>query len=87
MAAASVEEVLQVHNTLILSRLQVLKLTNWKLKLTNGFSFQYCEEYFPGEPPEYFFDRWVMSFVSSSQALFFFRNPENFPAILDMYRR
>ena len=30
----------------------------------------YCEEFFPGEPPEYFFDR----------------NPENFPAILDMYR-
>ena len=31
---------------------------------------RYCEEFFPGEPPEYFFDR----------------NPENFPAILDMYR-
>ena len=31
---------------------------------------RYCEEFFPGKPPEYFFDR----------------NPENFPAILDMYR-
>lgn len=31
---------------------------------------RYCEEFFPGEPPEFFFDR----------------NPENFPAILDMYR-
>ena len=30
----------------------------------------YCEEFFPGEPPEFFFDR----------------NPDNFPAILDMYR-
>ena len=30
----------------------------------------YCEEFFPGEPPEYFFDR----------------NPDNFPQILDMYR-
>ena len=31
---------------------------------------QYCEEYTPGNPPEYFFDR----------------NPETFPGILDMYR-
>ena len=31
---------------------------------------RYCEEFFPGKPPEFFFDR----------------NPENFPAILDMYR-
>ena len=22
--------------------------------------FQYCEEYFPGEPPEFFFDRFEM---------------------------
>ena len=29
-----------------------------------------CEEFVPGEVPEYFFDK----------------NPENFPAILDMYR-
>lgn len=31
---------------------------------------QLCEEFFPGDPPEFFFDR----------------NPENFPAILDMHR-
>ena len=31
---------------------------------------RYCEEFFPGEPPEFFFDR----------------NPDNFPAILNMYR-
>lgn len=31
---------------------------------------RYCEEFFPGDPAEFFFDR----------------NPENFPAILDMYR-
>ena len=30
-----------------------------------------CEEFVPGEVPEYFFDK----------------NPENFPAILDMYRQ
>ena len=29
-----------------------------------------CEEFVPGDVPEYFFDK----------------NPENFPAILDMYR-
>ena len=29
-----------------------------------------CDEYIPGDPPEYFFDR----------------NPQNFPAILDMFR-
>ena len=29
-----------------------------------------CDEFIPGEVPEYFFDK----------------NPENFPAILDMYR-
>ena len=43
-------------------------------KLMNASSIeeilQYCEEYTPGNPPEYFFDR----------------NPETFPGILDMYR-
>ena len=29
-----------------------------------------CDEYTPGDPPEYFFDR----------------NPENFPSVLEMYR-
>ena len=29
-----------------------------------------CDEFTPGDPPEYFFDR----------------NPDNFPAILNMYR-
>ena len=29
-----------------------------------------CDEYVPGKPPEYFFDR----------------NPENFPSVLEMYR-
>ena len=29
-----------------------------------------CDEFFPGDPPEYFFDR----------------NPDNFPAILNLYR-
>ena len=29
-----------------------------------------CDEFFPGDPPEYFFDR----------------NPDNFPAVLNMYR-
>ena len=29
-----------------------------------------CEEYIPGNPPEYFFDK----------------NPENFPSVLEMYR-
>ena len=29
-----------------------------------------CEEYIPGDPAEFFFDR----------------NPENFPSILEMYR-
>ena len=29
-----------------------------------------CDEFIPGDVPEYFFDK----------------NPENFPAILDMYR-
>ena len=31
---------------------------------------QLCDEYIPGNPPEYFFDR----------------NPENFPSVLEMYR-
>ena len=31
----------------------------------------YCEEFFPGEPPEYFFDR----------------NPENFPSILGVFQK
>lgn len=31
---------------------------------------QHCDEFFPGQPPEYYFDR----------------NPDNFPAILDMFR-
>ena len=31
---------------------------------------KHCDEFFPGDPPEYFFDR----------------NPDNFPAILNMYR-
>ena len=31
---------------------------------------EYCDEFIPGNPPEYFFDR----------------NPDNFPAILNMYR-
>ena len=31
---------------------------------------EYCDEFVPGNPPEYFFDR----------------NPDNFPAILNMYR-
>ena len=30
----------------------------------------YCEEFLPGDPPEFFFDR----------------NPETFPGILDMFR-
>ena len=30
----------------------------------------FCDEFIPGEPPEYFFDR----------------NPDNFPAILNMFR-
>ena len=29
-----------------------------------------CDEYVPGDPPEFFFDR----------------NPENFPSVLEMYR-
>ena len=43
-------------------------------KLMHASSVQeilkYCEEFVPGNPPEYFFDR----------------NPETFPGILDMYR-
>ena len=31
---------------------------------------QLCDEFLPGDPPEYFFDR----------------NPVNFPTILNMYR-
>ena len=31
---------------------------------------EFCDEFIPGNPPEYFFDR----------------NPDNFPAILNMYR-
>ena len=30
----------------------------------------YCEEFVPGDPPEYFFDK----------------NPENFASVLEMYR-
>ena len=37
----------------------------------NNKVLELCEEFVPGEVPEYFFDK----------------NPENFPAILDMYRQ
>ena len=43
-------------------------------KLMNADSvadiLKYCEEFIPGDPPEFFFDR----------------NPETFPGVLDMYR-
>ena len=43
-------------------------------KLMNAESvdeiMKYCEEFVPGDPPEFFFDR----------------NPETFPGVLDMYR-
>ena len=52
-----------------------LKYPNTRLgKLMNSSSIveilTLCEEYIPGNPPEYFFDK----------------NPENFPSVLEMYR-
>ena len=52
-----------------------LKYPNTRLgRLMKSSSIQeilsLCEEYIPGNPPEYFFDK----------------NPENFPSVLQMYR-
>ena len=43
-----------------------------RLILSNNIEeiLELCDEYTPGDPPEYFFDR----------------NPENFPSVLEMYR-
>ena len=42
---------------------------NWMLACSGILSL--CDEFVPGDPPEYFFDK----------------NPENFSAILEMHRR
>ena len=41
--------------------------------------FQYCEEYFPGEPPEFFFDRFEMvwSDFASSPHIFIYLGTQN----------
>ena len=57
------------------SRKNILKYPNTRLgKLVSSDNIeeilQLCDEYNPGHPPEYFFDR----------------NPENFPSVLEMYR-
>ena len=40
------------------------------MKLNNQGILTFCDEFVPGDPPEYFFDK----------------NPENFPAILELHR-
>ena len=44
----------------------------WFIKLVSYCSqiLELCDEFVPGDPPEFFFDR----------------NPENFPTILNIYR-
>ena len=40
------------------------------MKVNNQGILTFCDEFVPGDPPEYFFDK----------------NPENFPAILELHR-
>ena len=57
------------------NRYSLMKYPDTRLgKLMNATSLEeilfHCEEYIPGNPPEYFFDK----------------NPENFPSVMEMYR-
>ena len=59
---------LALRNTL--KRYPSTRLGKLMMATTLEKIFEFCDEYVPGNPPEYFFDR----------------NPDNFPAILNMYR-
>ena len=59
---------LALRNTL--KRYPTTRLGKLMMATTLEKILEFCDEYVPGNPPEYFFDR----------------NPDNFPAILNMYR-
>ena len=68
---------LEQHPVTRLGRLMAAKVSVLPHRASHGPRLQdvaeiltYCEEFVPGDPPEFFFDR----------------NPETFPGILDMFR-
>ena len=50
--------------------MSILPLTILLTILNKQGILTFCDEFVPGDPPEYFFDK----------------NPENFPAILELHR-
>ena len=57
---------IQVMMNLIL----ILRMVSCLMMFSKQAILTFCDEFVPGDPPEYFFDK----------------NPENFPAILELHR-
>ena len=54
----------------MMNLMSVLRMVSCLMMFFKQGILTFCDEFVPGDPPEYFFDK----------------NPENFPAILELHR-
>ena len=69
MRASTIQAMMKKMMSILLLML-ILTLTILLTILNKQGILTFCDEFVPGDPPEYFFDK----------------NPENFPAILELHR-